>query len=60
MSYENIIVKVVGNCGKVHSSFEEWQRCIPCETPKPLIPWWRDLVSFTPPPNDSPEATDTQ
>jgi hypothetical protein len=36
-----VTVSVRGNCGLIHT-FEEWQRCHACDTPRPLKPWWRD------------------
>lgn len=29
----DIRLTVVGNCGRIHASFEEWQRCRSCDTP---------------------------
>lgn len=40
-------VGVYCNCGFMHPSFEEWQKCPMALTPRPLKPWWRDL----PPPS---------
>lgn len=29
---DGIILTVRGDCGKIHSSFEEWQKCQVCES----------------------------
>jgi len=39
ISYADILVcaSIRGNCGTVHSSFEEWKNCLACDLPP--LPW---------------------
>ena len=34
----NVVIKVRGNCGLVHNSIEEWQKCLACGNP-PMVQW---------------------